>query len=129
MSRTLAIATILAATLAIPAIAQTTTVQPTAKTSNGASAVTVPLKLTADEAKAWMDKPVYSSDTTKLGEVAGFTRGTDNTVNEMQADIGGFLGMGETRIKLVPAQFTLQGDRVVLNVTAAQAKAMPSIAK
>lgn len=129
MVRSFSIAIVLAATIALPAIAQTTTAQPSTLPSTATAPVTAPLKLTADEAKSWVDKPVYSSDTTKLGEVAGFTRGTDNSVNEMQADIGGFLGMGETRIKLVPAQFTLHGDRVVLNVTAAQAKTMPSIAK
>ena len=85
--------------------------------------------LTADAAKLWIGKPVYSSDDKKIGEVAAFARGTDNTVNEMHADIGGFLGMGETRIKLMPAQFKLQGDRIVLNLTADQAKALPPLAK
>ena len=50
-------------------------------------------------------------------------------IAKMHADIGGFLGLGETRVKLMPAQFTLQGDRVILNVTAAQAKDLPKILK
>jgi hypothetical protein len=87
------------------------------------------MTLTAQEEKAWIDKPVYSSDGKKIGEVAAFARGTNNAVSEMHADIGGFLGLGETRVRLMPAQFKLQGDRVVLDVTAAQAKDLPKVAK
>lgn len=47
----------------------------------------------------------------------------------MQADIGGFLGMGETRVRLTPAQFKLQEDRVTLSVTAEQAKTLPTVQK
>jgi hypothetical protein len=46
----------------------------------------------------------------------------------MRADIGGFLGIAEHRINLTPDQFTLKTD-VVLELTAAQAKALPKIAK
>jgi len=80
--------------------------------------------VTAEQAKMWIEKPVYSSDGIKIGEVAAFVRGPDNTVSEMHADIGGFLDMGETRIKLLPVQFKLQGDRVALNLTAAQANGL-----
>ena len=49
-------------------------------------------------------------------------------VTEMHADIGGFLGIMQTRVKVLPAQFKLQGDRVVLvDVTAEQAKALPKV--
>jgi hypothetical protein len=87
------------------------------------------MTLTAQEEKTWFDKPVYSSDGTKIGNVAAFARGTDNSISEMHADIGGFLGLGETRVRLMPAQFKLQGDRVVLAVTAAQAKDLPKVMK
>jgi len=87
------------------------------------------LALTEQEARAWIDRPVYSSDGQKLGEVAAFLRTADNKVNEMQANIGGFLGIGEHRIGLTPAQFTLHSDRVVLDMTAAQAKELPKIQK
>ena len=129
MLRTLSIATVVAATIALPAIAQTTTVPPSTPPAAAASPAAAALMLTADQAKTWIGKPVYSSDNTKIGEVAAFARGTDNAVNEMHADIGGFLGMGETRIKLMPAQFKLQDDRVVLNQTAAQAKLLPTVPK
>lgn len=83
------------------------------------------MTLTEAQAKTWIDKPVYSSDNKKIGEVASFKRGADNVVTEMQADVGGMLGMGETRVKLMPDQFKLQGDRVVLSVTQEQAKTLP----
>lgn len=87
------------------------------------------MKFTAEEEKAWFDKPVYSSDGTKIGNVAAFARGTDNSISELHADIGGFLGLGETRVRVMPAQFKLQVDRVVLDVTATQAKNLPKVMK
>jgi PRC-barrel domain len=125
--RTLAVATILAAAITLPAIAQDTTVKsPSATTVQKDAAI---LTLTAEQAKTWIGKPVHSSDGKKIGDVAAFARGTDNAVTEMQADIGGFLGLGETRVRLTPAQFKLQGDRAVLDLTAAQAKDLPKVQK
>ena len=126
MLRTISLATILAAAIALPAIAQTTPAPaPAAPVAVAPSAAN--LMLTAEQAKTWVGKPVYSSDDKKIGEVAAFTRGTDNSVTEMQANIGGFLGMGQTHVKLTTAQFKLQGDRVVLNVTSALAKDLPKV--
>ncbi len=128
MIRTLSLAAVLATAIAVPAFAQST--PGTASSPPIAAApADVSLKLTADQAKTWIDKAVYSSDDKKIGEVAAFARGADNTVMEMHADIGGFLGIGETRVKLMPAQFKLLGDRVVLNVTAEQAKNLPKVVK
>lgn len=130
MIRTLSLAAVLAAAIALPAAAQTPPAQsPSASPPAVAAPMGVPLKLTADQAKSWIDKAVYSSDDKKVGEVAAFARGADDMVTEMHADIGGFLGLGETRVKLVPAQFKLQGDRAILSVTAEQAKTLPKIAK
>ena len=97
--------------------------QPAAQ--DAASAVT----LTEQQAKEWVDKAVFSSDGKEIGEVYEFKRAADNKVTELHADIGGFLGMGETRVKLSPSEFKLQGDRVVLNITEEQAKALPKIEK
>jgi hypothetical protein len=83
--------------------------------------------LTTQEALIWIDKPVYSSDGEQVGEVVEFQRDADNKVIGMHADIGGFLGFGETRVNLMPAQFELQGDRIVLNLTAEQARALPKV--
>jgi hypothetical protein len=85
------------------------------------------ITLNAAQAKSWVNKPVYSSDDKNIGEVAAFARGSDDKVSEMHADIGGFLGLGETRVKLTPAQFKLAGDRVTIEMTAAQAKDLPRV--
>lgn len=87
------------------------------------------LRLTESEAKQWIDKVVYSSDGRNLGEVAAFKREMDGRVTEMHADLGGFMGLGESRVLLSPAQFRVDGDRIVLNMTADQAKALPVIPK
>ncbi len=60
---------------------------------------------------------------------AAFLRTSDNKVTELHADIGGFLGIGEHRVRLAPAQFSLHSDRVVLELTAAQSKELLKIQK
>lgn len=110
------------------ATAQTTT--PTTPQSPPPAAIkpdTSKITLTDEQAKSWIDKPVFSSDGKELGEVAAFKRAADNTVLEMHADIGGMLGIGETRISVTPAQFKLQNDRVVLSLTEKQAKDLPKV--
>ena len=127
MIRNLTIATILATALAFPAVAQDTNVK--APSSTTVEKNVAGLMLTEEQAKVWIDKPVYTSDGNNIGAVAAIARGTDDTVTEMHADIGGFLGIGKTRVRLTPAQFTLQSDRVVLSVTAEQAKTLPTVEK
>jgi hypothetical protein len=85
--------------------------------------------MTDQEAKAWVGKGVYSSDGDKLGEVAAILRTADNKITELRADIGGVLGLGQREIALLPGRFYLQNDRVVLDLTAAQAKDLPKVAK
>ena len=85
------------------------------------------MSMTEEEALTWIDKPVFSSDGEQVGEVVALQRDPDNKVTGLHADIGGFLGLGETRVNLMPAQFKLQGDRVELNLTAEQAKALPKV--
>lgn len=106
----------------------TTPAAPAASASSTASKASTPM-LTDDQAKAWINKVVYSSDDKNLGEVAAFQRDSAGNVTEMHADIGGFLGLGETRVRLMPSEFKLVNDRVVLNITAEQAKTLPKIAK
>ena len=85
--------------------------------------------MTDGEAKAWINKVVYSSDGTNLGEVANILRDNSGHVTELHADIGGFLGLGETRVRVAPSDFKLDKDRVVLNIPADQAKTLPKIEK
>lgn len=83
------------------------------------------LSLTEQEGKAWIDKPVYTSDGKNIGEVVNFQRDAANNVVGMHADIGGVLGFGQTRVNVTTPQFTLNGDRVLLNMTAEEAKSLP----
>ncbi|MDZ4841049.1 MAG: hypothetical protein SH859_02740 [Hyphomicrobium aestuarii] len=136
MMRSITLAIVLATAIAAPALAQSTVVTPPAATAPttgataptaGALATTPSITLTAEQAKSWVNKPIYSSDGTNIGEVAAFARGTDDKVSEMHADIGGYFGLGETRVRLMPAQFKLAGDRATINMTAAQAKDLPRV--
>ena len=137
MNRTISLAAIVAAALAFPAIAQVTT-PPAPMTPPAAAAPTVPsvtvpktigATMTSPEALRWVGKPVYSSDNKDLGKVVLIVRGTDNAINELDADIGGFLGLGVSHVKIMPSQFKLEADRVVLSLTAEQAKTLPAVAK
>lgn len=85
------------------------------------------MTLSEQDGKQWVDKPVYSSDGQNLGEVAAFQRNSDGTVVGMHADVGGLWGFGQRRVNLMPSQFKLGSDRVVLGLTAAQAKALPRV--
>jgi PRC-barrel domain len=155
MIRALSLVTVLATSLALPAMAEEAkTIAPgAAPTSTMSDQVPVPqmkrdaqetdnksepaaaqqdasISLTEQEALTWINKPVYSSDGKKIGEVAAFQRdAATNKVIGMHADIGGFLGIGQTRVKLTPAQFKLQGDRVVLDLTAEQTNDLPKAQK
>lgn len=115
MMRTLVISALLATATAYPAIAQDTAV--TSPLSTTAERNAPSLMLTEEQTKVWIDKTVYSSNGIRIGGVGAIARGTDNAVTEMHADIGGYLGIGETRIRLAQAQFKLQDDRVTLSVT------------
>lgn len=85
------------------------------------------LSLTAEEDAAWIKKPIYSSDGNHVGEVKSFTRDAQNNVSGMHASMGGFLGIGQTSVKLTVDQFKLQGDRVDLKITAAEVKNLPRV--
>lgn len=85
------------------------------------------LTLSDDQAKQWINKVVYSSDNKNLGEVVAFARDASGHVTEMHADLGGFLGIGEKRVRVSPSDFMLSGDRVVLKLTADQAKTLPAV--
>ncbi|MGE0768893.1 MAG: PRC-barrel domain-containing protein [Hyphomicrobiaceae bacterium] len=126
------------------AMAQTTTAPPatttppatTAPSTTPPAAAPAPsmqktdgMSLTDQQAKAWVDKTVYSSDGKNVGEVAELRRDSSGKVIELHADVGGFLGLGESRVKLTPSQFKFGDDRVVLNLTGEQVKALPKIAK
>jgi hypothetical protein len=107
--------------------AATDTKSPAATADTKKTASAAKMTLSEQQAKSWIDKPVYSSDGKEIGEIVEFKRGTGDVVQEMHADIGGMLGMGEARVKLTPDQFKLQNDRAVLNLTQEQAKTLPKV--
>lgn len=85
--------------------------------------------MTQAQAKAWVDKAVYSSDGSKLGTVSEIRLDSSGKISELDADIGGFLGIGQSRVRVMPSQFKLAGDRVILTLTSAQTKDLPKINK
>ncbi len=85
------------------------------------------LTLTDEDSKTWTSKPIYSSDGKNVGEVTSFQRDADNIVTGLHADIGGWFGIGETRVNIAPSQFKLSGDRILLELTAEQAKELPEV--
>ena len=129
-----ALAVLLSSTVAIAQTASPGT-KPDAveKTAPPAASTTTVTKedvvLTEAQANAWIKKAVYSSDGKNVGEVTALKRDASGKVSELQAGIGGFIGIGETQVRVMPAQFKLQNDRVVLSLTAEQVKALPAIVK
>ncbi len=102
---------------------------PSASPSAAAAATSDGVIMTEAEAKNWVNKVVYSSDNKNLGEIAAVARDNSGKVSEIHLDIGGFLGIGETRVRAMPSEFKFLADRVMLNITAEQAKELPRLAK
>lgn len=83
--------------------------------------------LTDEQARALKNKVVWSSDEKNLGEVADIVRDSDGRIKELHADIGGFLGFGETRVRVAPDEFRMVNDRIVLTRTQAQVETLPHV--
>jgi hypothetical protein len=84
--------------------------------------------LTEEQAKALIDATVVSSDNKNVGSVAAIQRGSDGKVTELHANIGGFLGIGQTRVRILPSQFTVTTDnKIQLDLTAEQVSNLPKI--
>ncbi len=88
---------------------------------------TAGMTLSDEQAKTWLKRALYSSDAKNIGEIEAISRDASGKVNEIHADIGGFLGLGQTRVRVMPTQIKLEGDRAVLNMTAEQARALPKV--
>jgi len=84
--------------------------------------------LTEKEAKALIGASVVGSDNENVGEVAAIQRDSSGKVTELHADVGGFLGIGESRVRIMPSQFTVTADnKIKLNMTSEQVKTLPKI--
>jgi hypothetical protein len=128
-------ATTMAILASSSAFAQTTTpAEPappavTAPSVQPAPAQTSPM-LTEEQAKALISAYVVSSDNKNVGDVAAIQRDGTGKVTELHADVGGFLGIGKTRVKLMPSQFTVTPDnKVQLSLTAEQVRSLPAMEK
>jgi hypothetical protein len=71
---------------------------------------------------AWIGRAVYSSDDKNVGEISSVSG------DQVYADIGGFLGIGETRVLLTPDKIaSVKNDRIVLKLTENEAKNLPPV--
>ena len=71
---------------------------------------------------SWIGRAVYSSDDKNVGEIGAVSG------DQVYADIGGFLGIGETRVLLTPDKIaSVKNDRIVLKLTENEAKKLPSV--
>lgn len=90
---------------------------------------TARFSVTEEEADAWLGRPVYSTDGEELGEIVSLQRNPDGSVQQLKADIGGFLGFGETRILISADQIQeVKDDSLVLTFTQAEAQELPASA-
>lgn len=85
--------------------------------------------MTEEQAKAWINKSVYTRDDKNVGTIAAILRDVSGKVTEIHADVGGFLGLGAQRVLLTPMQVRFTDDRVIADLTADQVKSLPKVEK
>ena len=83
--------------------------------------------LSAQDAKAWAGKPVFSNDGKELGKVTRLESTPQNKAAQLYADISSATGGGKHQVILPATRFTLENDRIVLDMTAAQATKLPKM--
>jgi hypothetical protein len=82
--------------------------------------------VTADDAKNWMGRPVYSRDNKKVGEIIEIKRGPDDKVTEAYIDTGTFLGIGGTRYRVTSDQIQeVKPDGLVLTLKESEVRSVP----
>ncbi|MDX2264483.1 MAG: PRC-barrel domain-containing protein [Hyphomicrobiales bacterium] len=80
---------------------------------------------TEDRSK-WVGMEIETADGDNVGEVAKVTPSSGAT-QEIHADIGGFLGFGETRVKLTPEQISMRNGKLVTTLTKDELKNLPKV--
>ena len=83
--------------------------------------------LSAQDAKGWVGKPVYSNDGKELGTVTRLDSSPENKATQLYTDIGSVTGSGKHQIILPATRFSLEKDRVVVDMTSAQAAKLPKM--
>jgi len=73
----------------------------------------------------WIGRSVESSDGKDLGQVSGLN---EDDQNEFYVDLGGFLAIGETRVRISSDEVQkVKGDRIVLRLTEVEARNLPPV--
>ncbi len=75
---------------------------------------------------ALIGAPVYDAKGDEVGEVSAVFSNADGDLEEVTADVGGFLGLGEKRVRLDSSQFTEVEDGLRVSMEADQIKALPT---
>jgi sporulation protein YlmC with PRC-barrel domain len=111
-------ASALVASIALPAsaLAQTAWVE----IEDDAMMVT-PMNLNVDRIE---DMDVYTADDQRVGEVEEVLGTTQGEATAVALEVGGFLGVGEREVIVPLDQITMQGDRIVLDMTKEQIDAL-----
>ncbi len=109
-----------------PSEAPAVTLSPSELPSTSADNASAPI-LSDEQATALKNKVVWSSDQKNVGEIAEVVRDGTGRVTELHADIGGFLGFGETRVRVMPDEVKFMPDRVVLTRSQDQVSSLPKI--
>ncbi|HWJ18290.1 MAG TPA: PRC-barrel domain-containing protein [Geobacterales bacterium] len=111
MIRPLIFATALAAEFALPATAGKVPDQP----------------LSPQDAKGWVGKRVYSNDGKELGKVTRLDSSAENKATQLYTDIGSTTCPAKHQVILPATRFSLENDRIVIDMTAAQTSKMPKM--
>jgi hypothetical protein len=86
-------------------------------------AITVAAVATSLAFEQWIGRSVESSDGKDLGQVSGLN---EDDQNEFYVDLGGFLALGETRVRISSDEVhQIKDDRIVLRLTEAEARNLP----
>jgi hypothetical protein len=105
---------------------ETAVTQPTKAVASTPIPARTTFIVTADDAKNWMGRPVYSSDNKKIGEIIEIKRDPDNKVTEAYIDTGTFLGIGGTRYRVTSDQIQeVKPDGLVLTLRESEVKSVP----
>jgi sporulation protein YlmC with PRC-barrel domain len=79
----------------------------------------------AKDIEKFIGKDVYGTNGNEVGELNNLLIDPDGRVRAALIEFGGFLGIGEHRIAVPWDQMSVQGNRLVVNMTEAQVKALP----
>ena len=72
---------------------------------------------------------VVGANQESIGKVSELIIENDQVIGAV-LDVGGFLGLGKTRVRLLPSQFTVTAEnKVQLSLTADQVKSLPALEK